>query len=112
MRFFIFSYFFFNTLPVNSKTNFLSFLTPDLATEIFEKSSLELIPKGTEILRTEQYVKVLPIVIDGLIKVYSRFNEKELYFLQMNKFHEYSHLKKSLEKSKEKVPEKFIDKYD
>lgn len=42
----------------------------------------------------------------------NRFNEKELYFLQMNKFHEYSHLKKSLEKSKEKVPEKFIDKYD
>lgn len=63
---------------MNSKTNFLSFLTPDLATEILEKSSLELIPKGTEILRTEQYVKVLPIVIDGLIKVYSRFNEKEL----------------------------------
>lgn len=42
----------------------------------------------------------------------NRFQDKELYFLQMNKFHEYSHLKKSLEKSKEKVPDKFIDKND
>ena len=35
-------------------------------------------PKGTEILREDQYVKVLPIVISGLVKVYSRFADKEL----------------------------------
>jgi len=63
---------------LNSNTNFLSFLKPELASEILEKSSVKIIPKGTEILRVEQYVKVLPIVINGLIKVYSRFNEKEL----------------------------------
>ena len=63
---------------MNSNTNFLSFLKPELASEILEKSSVKIIPKGTEILRVEQYVKVLPIVINGLIKVYSRFNEKEL----------------------------------
>lgn len=42
------------------------------------------IPKGSEILRENQYVKVLPIVIKGLIKVYSRFDEKELllYYIE------------------------------
>ncbi len=63
---------------MNVDYNFLSFLTPDLAIEIFEKSAIKDIPKGTEILRAEQYVKVLPIVINGHIKVYSRFNDKEL----------------------------------
>jgi DNA polymerase-3 subunit alpha len=43
----------------------------------------------------------------------NRFQNKEEYFLQMNKFHEYSYLKKSLEKSKELVPEDtFIYKND
>lgn len=62
----------------------LSFLNPGLLEKILEESSLKEFPKGTEILREEQYVKVLPIVINGLIKVYSRFNEKELllYYIE------------------------------
>lgn len=45
---------------------------------------MQEIPKGTEILREQQYVKVLPIVIEGLVKVYSRFDEKELllYYIE------------------------------
>ncbi len=41
-------------------------------------------PKGTEILKEEQYIKVLPIVLNGLVKVYSRFEEKELllYYIE------------------------------
>ena len=46
--------------------------------EILDKSTLKSIHKYTEILREHQYVKVLPIVVEGLVKVYSRFDEKEL----------------------------------
>ena len=38
----------------------------------------------------------------------NRFNNKEDYFLQMNKFHEFSYMKKSLDKAKETVPEESI----
>jgi len=62
----------------------LSFLKPKLLDELIKESTLKEFPKGTEILREEQYVKVLPIVIDGLVKVYSRFDEKELllYYIE------------------------------
>ncbi len=62
----------------------LSFLRPELVDQIARESAVEKFPKGTEILREEQYVKVLPIVINGLVKVYSRFDEKELliYYIE------------------------------
>lgn len=62
----------------------LSFLKPDLVEKILQESTLHDISKGTEILRERQYIKVLPIVISGLIKVYSRFDEKELllYYIE------------------------------
>ncbi len=62
----------------------LSFLKPDLLDEILSESSIQEIPKGTEILREHQYVKVLPIVVEGFVKVYSRFDEKELllYYIE------------------------------
>ncbi|MGA9269183.1 MAG: Crp/Fnr family transcriptional regulator [Lutimonas sp.] len=62
----------------------LSFLRPELVDQIARESAVEKFPKGTEILREEQYVKVLPIVISGLVKVYSRFDEKELliYYIE------------------------------
>jgi CRP/FNR family transcriptional regulator len=62
----------------------LSFLKPDLLDKILQESAIKEIPKGTEILREQQYVKVLPIVINGLVKVYSRFDERELllYYIE------------------------------
>lgn len=62
----------------------LSFLQPELLDEILSQSSIQAFPKGTEILKEEQYVKVLPIVVEGLVKVYSRFDEKELllYYIE------------------------------
>jgi CRP/FNR family transcriptional regulator, anaerobic regulatory protein len=62
----------------------LSFLRPDLVEKILNESNVIEFPKGTEILREQQYVKVLPIVINGLVKVYSRFDEKELllYYIE------------------------------
>lgn len=64
--------------------NAISFLKPELVNLILSKSTVQEIPKGTEILREEQYVKVLPIVLEGLVKVYSRFDEKELllYYIE------------------------------
>lgn len=62
----------------------LSFLNSDLVEKIQNASIIKEIPKGTEILREQQYVKVLPIVLEGLVKVYSRFEEKELllYYIE------------------------------
>ncbi|NRB58787.1 MAG: Crp/Fnr family transcriptional regulator [Winogradskyella sp.] len=64
--------------------NLLSFLKPELVKEIMDASTIQYIPQGTEILREDQYVKVLPIVIEGLVKVHSRFKEKELllYYIE------------------------------
>ena len=64
----------------------LSFLGNDLISEILDVSQIKEVPKGTEILLEGQYVKVIPIVIKGLIKVFSSFDEKELllYYIQPN----------------------------
>lgn len=62
----------------------LSSLGPQLLDEIEKNAIVREFPKGTEILREEQYIKVLPIVMKGLIKVYSRFEDKELllYYIE------------------------------
>lgn len=64
--------------------NILSSLTPELGSEILTASSVNDIAKGTVILKEGQYVKVIPIVINGLIKVFSSFGERELllYYIQ------------------------------
>lgn len=53
-------------------------LHPDLRKELAAHAILKEVPQGTEILREGQYVKVIPIVLEGLIKVFSRHEEKEL----------------------------------
>lgn len=56
----------------------LSHLSPDLVSEIKSVSTTKEIPKNTRILREGQYVKVIPIVLEGLIKVSTRHEDKEL----------------------------------
>ncbi len=56
----------------------ISSLHPDLRAEMEAHAILQEVPQGTEILREGQYVKVIPLVLDGLIKVYSRHEDKEL----------------------------------
>jgi len=65
-----------NKNPKISKA--LSHLKPKLVSEISKVSITKEIPKDTEILREGQYVKVIPIVLNGLIKVYTRHKDKEL----------------------------------
>lgn len=56
----------------------LSHLKPKLVSAMLLEGELKDIPAGTEILREGQYVKVIPIVIKGLIKVLTRHDDKEL----------------------------------
>ncbi len=64
--------------------HYLNHLNPELSSKILEVSSLQDIPKDTEILREGQYVKVVPIVLEGLIKVFTRQEDRELllYYIQ------------------------------
>jgi len=51
---------------------------------ILESSQFVDVPKGTEILREGQYIKSVPLVISGLVKVFTRQDDKELllYYIQ------------------------------
>ena len=51
----------------------LSSLNPDLVSEIMVSGSTQDIPKNTEILREGQYVKVVPVVLKGLIRVFTSY---------------------------------------
>ena len=64
----------------------LQFLDPDARAAIEAEAVIKELPADLEILREGQYVKVVPIVLDGLIKVFSRYEEKELllYYIQPN----------------------------
>lgn len=55
-----------------------------LRREILEKGTRRAFPAQTEILREGQYVKAVPFVLSGLIKVYGRFEERDLllYYIQ------------------------------
>ena len=67
-------------------TRHLSYLNPELVSKIREASTLKKIPKNTEILYEGQYIKVIPIVIEGLIKVFTRYEDRELllYYIRPN----------------------------
>ncbi len=56
----------------------LSFLGNNLLNDIIDSSTLLNFKKGTELLREGQFVKVIPIVLEGVIKVFSRYEDKEL----------------------------------
>lgn len=64
----------------------LNHLSPPLVNEILSIAKTQEIPKDTEILREGQFVKVIPIVLDGLIKVFTRHEDKELllYYIRPN----------------------------
>ena len=62
----------------------LPFFGNNLLEEIEKQASVREFPRGTEILREEQYIKVLPIVLKGLVKVITHFEDKELllYYIE------------------------------
>jgi len=62
----------------------LSYLGSELVEQINTHGESRDIPANTVLLREGQYVKVIPIVLKGLIKVFVSFEEKELllYYIQ------------------------------
>ncbi len=56
----------------------LSFLDTRLVEEISKNSEIKKIPQGIEIIRFNQFIKVIPIVLEGLVKVFTRHHDKEL----------------------------------
>ncbi len=54
------------------------FLGTPLLDEVLASSKYAEIPAEREILQEGQYIKVIPLVIEGAIKVFTRFKEKEL----------------------------------
>ncbi|MEM8568242.1 MAG: Crp/Fnr family transcriptional regulator, partial [Bacteroidota bacterium] len=56
----------------------LRHLNKDLVSEIIQLSAVQEFSSDITLLREGQYVKVIPVVLEGLIKVFSSFEEKEL----------------------------------
>jgi CRP/FNR family transcriptional regulator, anaerobic regulatory protein len=59
-------------------------LSPKLISLIETSSNIQEIPAHTEVLRQGQFVKVIPIVLEGLIRVFTKRDDKELllYYIQ------------------------------
>ena len=51
----------------------------ELRDAVFNASQAVTLPKGQEILREGQYVKVIPIVLSGSLKVFTRHEDKDLF---------------------------------
>ncbi len=62
----------------------LAFLPEKLIEEIINDSDFVELDKGEQLLREGQYVKVIPVVVEGLVKVFTRRENKELllYYIQ------------------------------
>ena len=58
--------------------NHLPFLEDDLLLEIADYGEWIELEPGMQLLREGQYVKVIPIVMTGLVKVFMQFENKEL----------------------------------
>jgi len=60
---------------IEAKFNYLG---KDLIAELLAVSVVKIFPVNTELVREGQYVKYIPIVLTGLVKVFTHFEEKEL----------------------------------
>lgn len=58
--------------------NRLSFLSSSLIDELIKDSNLIQVPENTQILAQGDYVKGVPIVVEGLVKVFTSHQEREL----------------------------------
>lgn len=64
----------------------LSFLEKELVNDIMQFSLLDSFESETILIREGQYLKHLPVIIDGLVKVYSQYDARELllYYIKPN----------------------------
>ena len=64
----------------------LGYLGPDLIKEIIDNCTVLDVKRETEIVKEGQYIKYIPIVIKGLVKVTTRYEEKELLLYYIEPF--------------------------
>ena len=57
---------------------YLPDLPPELIVEMETHGVVQAFDNDTEILREGQFVKFIPILLNGLVKVYTRFEDREL----------------------------------
>ena len=72
-------------LAVQIKQQFPHF-NAELISEIVQHAIEKEVPKDTELLREGQFIKVIPLVLKGVLKVYTKHEDKELllYYIQPN----------------------------
>ena len=60
--------------------------SPELRNEMQQKGIFKTIPKGIEIVHEGQYIQFVPLVLNGLVKVITRYDDREflLYYIQPN----------------------------
>lgn len=58
--------------------NKFNYLGSELITKLLEVSVIKTFTPNTELVREGQYVKFVPLVLNGLIKVFTKFEDKEL----------------------------------
>jgi len=72
-----------NYLEIKKKFKFLGY---ELFDEIIKVSVVNHVPKNTEMVREGQYVKVVPIVLKGLLKVYIQQEDKDLFLYHIRPY--------------------------
>ena len=58
--------------------NRFNFIDPQIVVDILEFGIVKEFEANTEIIKEGQYIRSVPVVLKGLVKVFSRYEEKEL----------------------------------
>ncbi len=71
-------------MSLQEPEKYFSFLGAALTAEILAVSDIKEFDAGTELVKEGQYVKAVPLVMNGLVKVFTRKEDKELllYYIQ------------------------------
>lgn len=71
---------------MKSIKEYLRYRPEDFVVELEQFGTLKEITHESEILREGQYVKLTPLVLEGVVKVFTRHEDKELllYYIETN----------------------------
>ncbi len=67
-----------NMKKTNNLKNRFAFLGKELADKIFDSPTIMNFKAGDVILKQGQYITHIPVVIEGLVKVFSKYEDKDL----------------------------------
>jgi CRP/FNR family transcriptional regulator len=62
----------------------LAYFDDELVNTFEKEGIIKNVPKDTELIRDGQYINSIPIVLNGMVKVFTKYHEKEflLYYIQ------------------------------